>query len=278
MKNNGKKILSVVLAASMLLAMGVTAFATETTETGTNENPKGYYRQASEMRGRTGTERGAMKAPGARLAIGDRLLDEMVENGTIEESDVEAIESYLEEQRELSPDERLHPEDGEGPLEFLVGEKVISQETADDIKAGLEVLREDRREEFVQSIIDEKILAEDEMEDVLEFMEDCKEEREEAREEMREELSEMTRAERREYFEEHKEDFQGPFEEMVEEGLISDDQADAIRDLMPRNGQRDFRDGRNGFKPNMERGEKNGVPFSNRTCDRFTPLMDAEEL
>ncbi|PLX33536.1 MAG: hypothetical protein C0604_03405 [Clostridiales bacterium] len=275
MKNKtNKKVLSVVFAASMLLAMGVTAFATETTETGTNENARGYNRQASEMRGRTGTERGAMKAPGVRLAIGDRLLDEMVENGTIEESDVEAIESFLEEQRELAPEERAHPEEGEGPLEFLAGEGVISQETADDIKAGLESLREEKREEFEQSIIDEGILEDYEIEEVLEFMDDYRQEREE----MRDELSEMTREERREYMEENREDFQGPLEEMVEEGLISDDQADAIRDLMPRNGQRDFRDGRNNFNPNMDRGTKNGVPFESRTCDRFTPLMDAEEL
>ncbi len=275
MKNKtNKKVLSVVLAASMLLAMGVTAFATETTETGTNKNQKGYYRQASEMRGRMGTERGAMKAPGVRLAIGDRLLDEMVENGTIEETDVEAIESFLEEQRGLAPEERVYPEKGEGPLEFLIDEGVIEEETKEKILAGIEVLRDERRDGFIQSIIDEKILTEDEMDDVLEFMEDCKEEREE----LREELSEMTTSERREYMEEHRDDFQGPFEEMVEEGLISDNQADAIRDLMPRNGQRDFRDGRNGFNPNMDRGSKNGMPFGNRTSERFTPLMDAEEL
>jgi len=274
MKNNNKKILSVVLAASMLLAMGVTAFAAETTKTDTIERQREYFRGGSEDRGRMEAERGERKAPGVRLAIGDRLLDEMVENGTIEESDVEAIESFLEEQRGLSPEERLHPEEGEGPLEFLLGQGVISQDTADEIKTGLESIREERREEFEQSIIEEKILTDDEMEEVLGFLEDYREEREE----MREELSELTREERREYMEDHREDFQGPFEEMAEEGLISEDQADAIRDLMPRNGQKDFRGGRNGFNPNMDRGEKNGVPFGNRTCERFTPLMDAEEI
>jgi len=275
MKNNRtKKILSIVLAASMLLAMGVTAFATETTETDASENQKGYYRQATEKRGGMGTERGAMKSPGVRLALGDRLLDEMVENGTIEESDAEAIESFLEEQRELSPEERVHPEEGQGPLEFIVGEGVIEEETKDEILAGIEVLRDERRDGFIQSIIDEKILIEYEMDEFLEFMEECREEREE----LREELSEMTMAERREYMQEHRDDFQGPFEEMVEEGLISDDQADAIRDLMPMNGQKDFRDGRKGFNPNTDRDEKNGRPFESRTSERFTPLMDAEEL
>jgi len=275
MKNKAnKKVISVVLAASMLLAMGVTAFATETTETDASENQKGYYRQATEKRGRMGTERGAIKSPGVRLALGDRLLDEMVENGTINENNAKAIESFIEEQRELSLEERVHPEEGQDPLEFLVDEGVIEEETKEEILAGIEVLRNERREAFIQSITDEEILTEDEMDEVLEFMEDCREEREE----LREEFSEMNMAERREYMQEHREDFQGPFEEMVDEGLISDDQADAIRDLMPKNGRRDFRDGRKGFNPNMDRGEKNGRPFESRTSERFTPLMDAEEL
>ncbi len=275
MKNNKtKKVLSVVLAGSMLLAMGITSFATETTETDTVENQRGYFRDASENRGRMGSNRGRMEAPGVRLAIGDRLLDEMVESGLIYERDVDAIETFLEEQRDLSPDERVHPEAGEGPLEFLIDEGVISQETADDIVAGIEVLRDQRRDEFIESIIDKGILTEAEMEDVLDFMEDCKEEREE----IREELSEMTWAERREYIDAHRDDFQGPVEKMLDEGLISDSQAEAIRDIFPGRGGNSEQRGHGNFHPNFDRGAKNGVPFGNRTGARFTPLMDVEEL
>lgn len=275
MKNNKtKKVLSVVLAGSMLLAMGITSFATETTETDTVENQRGYYREASENRGRMGADRGRFQNPGVRLAVGDRLLEEMVGNGVIEQSDLDAIETFLEEQRELSPDERVHPEEGEGPLDFLVEEGVIFQNTADDILAGIEVLREDKREAFMENLMDEDILTESEVQAVLDFMEDCKEEREE----IREELSEMTWAERREYIDAHRDDFQGPVEKMLDEGIISEDQAEAIRDIFPGRGGDSDQRGHGNFHPNFDRGAKNGVPFGNRTGARFTPLMDVEEL
>ncbi len=53
---------------------------------------------------------------------------------------------------------------------------------------------------------------------------------------------------------------------------------DAIKKLMPSDVQRHIGDGRNGSKPNIGRGEKNGMHFGDRTNGRFTPLMDAEEL
>ncbi|MBK5252076.1 MAG: hypothetical protein JJE29_05525 [Peptostreptococcaceae bacterium] len=258
-----KKNMSIVLAASMLLAMGVTAFATETVETDTArvENQRGFFR-------------GNMKAPGVRLAIGQNILEDLVENGSISEGELEAIENFLEEQRNLSSEDRVHPEEGEGPLDYLVEEKVITQDTADDILAGIEVLRDDRRTEFIESVIDEGILTEAEMAEVTDFMDDFRVEREE----MREELSEMTRDERRDYFEENKNDFEGPIESMVDEGMISEDQADAIRNLMPGNGQRDGNRGPKGQNLNMERGPKNGMFFGDRNGAGLNLQMNCEEL
>jgi hypothetical protein len=262
-----KKIMSIVLAASMLLAMGVTAFATEAVETDTAgvENQRRFFR-------------GNMKAPGVRLAIGQNLLEDLVGNDLLSEGELESIENFLEAQRELTPEERVHPEQGEGPLDFLVEENVISQETAEQILAGIEVLRDDRRAEFIESVIDEGILTETEMAEVTDFMDAYRAEREESREEMREELSEMTRDERRDYFEDNKNDFEGPIESMVAKGMISDDQADAIRNLMPGNGQRDGNRGPKDQNSKMERGPKNGMSFGDRNGAGLNPQINCEEL
>src|SRR6056297_3521098 len=43
---------------------------------------------------------------------------------------------------------------------------------------------------------------------------------------------------------------------LAESMLISEDKTDAIKELMPGNVQRHIGDGRNGSKPNIDRGEK----------------------
>ena len=262
-----KKIMRIVLAASMLLAMGVTAFATETVETDT----AGVENQR-EFRG------GNMKAPGVRLPIGQNRLEDLVENGLLTEGELETIEDFLEEQKALGSEDRVHPEHGDGPLDYLVEEGVILQGTVDKILAGIEVLKDDRRAAFIESVIDEGILTEAEMTEVTDFMDAYRAEREESREERREELSNMTRDERSAYFEENKSDFQGPIESMLSEGMISDEQADAIRDLMPENGQGHLKRAPMGQRFNMEKGTKNGISLENRNGTGRNPQMNCEVL
>jgi len=264
-KSRTKKVLSIVLAASMLLAMGVTAFAAETTETDTKLG--GIERQG---RFKNDMGRGQMMRP----AVGENLLNELIENGTISESDAEAIQAYVEEQRKLPVDEKSKVGDGEGPLVSLVEEGVISQKTADDITGGIELLKEEKRNEFVESVVDKGILTEAEMQEVIEFMDECREERAG----MRDELSEMTRDERREYLQENKEDLQRPLEKMIDAGIIDADQAEALKDLMPGNGRMGPEMGQNKERLNMERGPKDGTAFGNRNGGRLNSKMNCEEL
>lgn len=263
--NRAMKIMSIILAAAMLLAVGITAFAAEDGEAAaqiTKESRQSRFFEAE----RSG--------PKGQMGPVGNLLDEWVENGVITETQAQALKDFAEQQRELPKEDRLHPEAGEDRLEFLVEADVISQETANQIEERLQELKAERQDEFWGSLAEKDILTDEEVLAVRAFMEAFREERES----LRDELIDMTREERIEYFKEHKDDFQGPLAQMVAGDILTEEKADALRQILPGEEGMHRDRGDRGFHPNMDRGVKKGMPFGNRNGAGFNPLMDTEAL
>lgn len=241
-----KKVIGITLAVAMLLAAGVTAFAAEA-DTQADTAP-------GQMRERMGRMRPMdRRGPGVRPMMGAKLLDQLVEEGVVPGDEAQSLKDFAALQRELDPEDRARPEEGQTRLEFLVSEEVISQETADALKTRFEAMKEERRQDLLDSLEEEAGLSAETAEAVLDFMEASRQEREE----MRKDLAGMDWKERLAYVRENRDDFTGPLGQMVEDGLLTEEEAEAVRDLLPDRPERPQ-------EPPRNRGVKNGKPFGGR--------------
>lgn len=244
-----KKVMGITLAVAMLLAAGVTAFAAEA-ETETNATPTERRMIREHPGGKRPMDR---RIHGVRPGMGAKLLDQLVEEGVVPGEEAQSLRDFAALQRELDPEDRARPEEGQTRLEFLVSEDVISQETADALKTRFETMKEERRQDLLDRLEEEAGLSAEKAEAVLDFMEASRREREE----MRKDLAGMDWKERLAYVRENRDDFTGPLEQMVEDGLLTKEEAEAVRDLLP--------DRPEGFRePARNRGVKNGKPFGGR--------------
>ncbi|SHK22857.1 hypothetical protein [Tepidibacter formicigenes] len=130
-------------------------------------------------------------------------------------------------------------------LSGLVEAGVISQERADEIQEKIHEIRvqenQQRFEERLNKLVEEGIITENEVAKWKEFHDQKVEERQAEMENIRN----MTIEERKAYFEENKGEKGDRLAELVEAGVISQDQADEIKSKMPQRNEegRGFRGG-----------------------------------
>ena len=232
-----KKIVTYLVLGCLVVGSGMSAFAAEVNNTGLDVEAR--HEEAAERF--------------------EDLLDSLVEDGELDEDTVDSILSYVEEKEAEKEEKKLEREEadverperpegkgqkrdrGKGPkgnniLEDLVEEEIITEEEAEVIKEAGEELKAteiaEKFDEILESLIDEGTIDEDEKDEIVAFFE----EKEEEKEAERETVEAMTEEERMEYFEEKREEGKGNdvISEMVEEEIISEEQAEALKELMPK--------------------------------------------
>ena len=133
----------------------------------------------------------------------------------------------------------------------MVEDGEMSQDTLDSIKAYHQEKMEERIKNDLQGLVDDGTLSEDDVDTLIEYMHENKDER---KEEM-EKVKEMTPEERKAYFEEKRESGEkiGIFEEMVEDEVLTQEQADAVKELLKpakpvKSAKKDFGKNREGLR------------------------------
>ncbi|MCR6546282.1 hypothetical protein [Dehalobacterium formicoaceticum] len=194
------------------------------------------------------------------------ILDELVADGTINQAKADQISSFItqkeedtkaqwEEMKNMTPEERAAAREDRaaekneirdkkgGILTELVDEKIINQDEADAIQEKQQGKMTAQREEMAakqQAMMDDKfnqwvaadVISEDQADQIKDFLANKAEERKA----QMDKLQNMTDEERKSFMEENKNNNKDMniLDEMVDQGIISQEQAQKIAEEMPK--------------------------------------------
>lgn len=234
-KNLMSKIISGVLIGSVVMSMGITAFAFEfngeesTTEEATK--PTTTMMGKFNFKGKMDFKHGHRK--------GEKDLNEtlkvLVEEGKVTKDTVDAmnkfIEAKMEERKEMGRDfKNEKPEPRRDILVEMKEEGIITDEVIDAIRVKKEEMKEEHQNEMVSGLVEKGIITEEDKLEILDFMKAKMEERKAEFEKIRN----MTEEERKAYFEENRKVKSDLMTELVEAGIITEEQANQIKENMPK--------------------------------------------
>ena len=181
-------------------------------------------------------------------------LDQMLKDGTITKAKAQEVKAYFgkkcldwqkrhQEMKKLSPDElkakmekwRSEKKDRKhgGLTNQLVDDKILTQEQADALKAKLKAnLRKQKQERIsagINGLVHKGTLNQQQADKVLNQIEQASNERKE----LFKKTKDMTREERHQFFKANKEKLTRPLDQLVKDGVITEGQAKAVRDILP---------------------------------------------
>ncbi|AOT69742.1 hypothetical protein [Geosporobacter ferrireducens] len=254
-----KKMLSGVLVSSMMFTMGGAVFAKETEGTADAAAEKNTkimqkFKAGSELKKENGF---ALKSqvPGKGL---EAVLDKLAEEGTLSKEKVEEVKKYLEEKMEakkaefekikdLTEEERQkYFEENKANktervdfIEQLVKDGVITEAQEEQIKAKMKEMMPQglgkRGYGKDMSVLIGKLVEEGKLtEEKAEALKAYFEKKAEAKKAQFEELKNMTKEERQKYFEENKIERKNIFDQLVEDGILTKEEAENLKALKTR--------------------------------------------
>lgn len=226
-----RKVISGVLASSVALSLGITAFASNEAKTETGTEKAKVSTEAKSNKGQRpdrGDKKGGIQ----------NIISKLVSEGKLTQEKADAIKAYMEKKREEFKGQKpAEPQAvGENKLkkpdmvQDLVDNGVISAEEAGVIKTGMEAEKTQMEADRYKKLQESGILTADEITKVKAYLEQKKSEREADFEAVKN----MTEEERATYFEAHKPKKAELGSELVSEGIITQSQADKLKELMPR--------------------------------------------
>lgn len=260
-----KKVATVVsglLIGGLMVGMGSIASAS-TTE---NDAAQGFTRNATAMQGmmqkikggkmnfKMKWDRGGMRGTeqGTKEERMKSLLDELVTEGTITQTQEDELLAHFQEKAEerkakfeemknMTPEERqaareVNKGEKPEPLSEVVEEGIISQEEADAIKDKMHELRQEKRQEAMQTrlnmLVEKEVITEDQVDDILEVLE-----KEAANREANfEKMKDMSKEERQAYKQEMRETRKDILTQLVKDGTITQEQSDALAKMLGKKG------------------------------------------
>lgn len=243
MNNLSKKLLVLSMAGAMTLSGSVLSFA-DTTST----SPEIDELQVT-MRKEAPDNRGEGRN-------GDRHGQGLLTSEFLTGDEAETIEAYLSDNANKRPD----------LLTELVNEGILTEERAEELRAEMQAEREADREErqaereaerverqdtMISNWLENDLIDESTAKEIGAFLD----ERHEERIADREVLDDMDPEERKDYLEANRPEKGNCLEDLVNEGILTDDEAAAIQELMPERPEGGERPER-GERP--QRGEKPG--------------------
>ncbi|SHI89658.1 hypothetical protein SAMN02745975_00851 [Geosporobacter subterraneus DSM 17957] len=253
-----KKILSGVLASSMVLALGGAALAQEPDAAANSEAAAGKtvrimqkFKQGKGFGGQLDFV-AKDKAPGRGL---EAVLDKLVEEGTLTQAKSEEIKKYMTEKAEarkaeLEKIKAMTLEDRQKYLEekkALVKEKIhlteqlvqdgiITAEQKEKIEAKMKEMMPQVQGKLghkrgmglpLDKLVEEGKLTKEKADGIKAYFE----KKAEARKAEFDQLKNMTKEERQKYFEENKKERVNILDELVKNGLLTEEEAESLKNI-----------------------------------------------
>jgi len=247
-----KKIVSGIVVGGLVLSFGGIAFA----DTKTDNNIQKGKRDPSAL---TGMVRGDKQIGGMKGNLKESMniklqdaLKELVSNSTITQAKSDELQAYMtkkDEERKaefekikgLSAEERKALLDnqqtekvgkGQGMFSDAVKDSIITQEQADAIQSEVGQMVQDAKKkqmtDSLKTIVAAGTITEDQMNKVLASVD----KEEQSRKEVFEKIKNMTPEQQKEYLKNNAVDKKDPLSQLVTDGTLSKDQADAVSKLL----------------------------------------------
>jgi len=161
----------------------------------------------------------------------DKILNKFDEAEKERESFAQKMEDMtLKEIREYVQNNK---EKTQNPIDQLVSEGVITQEQADAFQTALKDAAQEQNQQVIsdrlKTLVEQGTITQEQADKVLGQLESSQNDRQTLFEEMKD----MTPEERRQYMEDNMEKPQNPIIQLVEDGAITQEQADAIGEVLP---------------------------------------------
>lgn len=218
-----KALIIGALAVSMILPLGVSALANDSDTTLVKDSlTKSNYKTEMRKGDFHHDKRGKFNSE-EKLAEFEILLDDLIKDGTLTSSQVDKLKDFIQ----ASSSKRIDL------FSELIDQKILTQEQVDAIHEKLHVKRIIEKKEMMQTkldkLVDTGIITKDDASEILDFLNEKMEEREAAFEKVKD----MTVEERREYLKENRPEKGSFIKELVDEGIITEEQGSDINKLMP---------------------------------------------
>ena len=166
----------------------------------------------------------------------EEAVEKMVQEGSLTREKADKILEYKQkrndELKQLPLEQRaqMKKQGGRGSLlKALVQEGIITEEEAKAIREKLREMKEARVADGLQSLIDKGVLTKDDINNIRSYLLKVREERKASIEK----LKSMTPEERKAYFKEYKNERKDIITKMVEDKVITKEQAEEIRKAIP---------------------------------------------
>jgi len=166
----------------------------------------------------------------------EEAVEKMVQEGSLTREKADKILEYKQKRKDelkkLTIEQRaqMKKHGGRGSLlKALVQEGIITEEEAKAIREKLLEMKEARVTDGLQSLIDKGVLTKDDINNIRSYLLKVREERKASIEK----LKSMTPDERKAYFKEHKNERKDILTKMVEDKVITKEQAEEIKKAIP---------------------------------------------
>ncbi|HCJ56928.1 hypothetical protein [Lutispora sp.] len=219
---SGNKLIIGLLTAALLFPMGASAFG-------------GHANEASEKHGniKYGISADYKAGPQFKIAYkgnGEGIkaaLDSLVEERTITREKADKIMQYIEQRKARIKSKRM------GLLEELKKEGIITDAEADKIREKRSQIHEEKISKDLDGLVEKGIIKSRDVEKIKDYL---KIERE-GRRKMFEQLKGMTEEQKKEFFQNYKKSRKDVVQKMVDDKIITKEQAEEIRKIMPQHNK-----------------------------------------
>ena len=210
--NLRKKVISGILAGSVITSLGVTAFASELNQSKV-ETDKSIVSEYKQNKAKHKSNL-------------DEILNKLVSEGKIIQEKVESVKSYMEtknkeENKDIKNMSKIDV------IEDLVEAGILSSEEANLIREAQQEHRQQKQADKFKEIEESGLLTSSEISKIKRYLEDKKVEQDEEFET----LKDKTEEERKAYFEENKDKKGDMLSDLVSQGIISEEQRTALKEI-----------------------------------------------
>lgn len=166
----------------------------------------------------------------------EEAVEKMVQEGSLTREKADKILEYKQKRKDelkklpIEQRAQMKKQGGRGSLlKALVQEGIITEEEAKTIREKLREMKEARVADGLQGLIDKGVLTKDDINNIRSYLLKVREERKASIEK----LKSMTPEERKAYFKEHRNERKDIITKMVEDKVITKEQAEEIRKAIP---------------------------------------------
>jgi len=222
-----KTLIGGALAVSMIVPLSISALANDADSTYINDSKSKPAHKRELKDGNFYNGKDFKPDSDERQAEFESILDELVDDGILTSTQVDKMKEMAEENKGKRVDF----------FSELIDQGTLTKEAIDAIHEKLHEKKASEKQERMQSMLDDLIekgtITEDDASEILDFVTEKTAERKAEFQKTKD----MTEEERKTYFEENKPKKGNLAEDLIDEGIITQEQADEITKLLPKQGK-----------------------------------------